>query len=109
MNQIKHLAAIAALVLIVGCASQSKTTYNTLASVQIATAGAYSAYLDLVIQGKLATNSVPIISQDYTVFQSVWNSAVRVASLGVQAPPTAPVIATAAKVTTDIAVAKGAK
>lgn len=106
---IKSLAAIVALAIVVGCASQSKTVYNTLASVQVTTSGAYNAYLDLVVQGKVPTNSVPVVSRDYTIFQGVWNGAVQVASLGVQAPATAPVSAASAAVLADITAAKGTK
>lgn len=107
MNKLKTLAAAIAVAFIVGCATQSATLYKTLASVQVATSQAYNAYLDLVVQGKLATNSVPVVSRDYSAFQSVWNGAVAVASLGIQAPATQPVTDAAAKVVADIATAKG--
>ena len=106
MKRLQSLAAIAALVFVIGCASQQTTLYKTLASVQIATAGAYNGYLDLVIQGKVSTNSVPVVSRDYTIFLGVWNGAVQAASSGVQAPATAPVTAAAAVVVADINTAK---
>jgi len=86
--------------------SAQKVVYNTLASVQVATSGAYSAYLDLVVTGKLSTNSVPLVSKDYTVYQQVWQVAVTTAALGVQAPATQPVTDAAAKVVADITIAK---
>jgi hypothetical protein len=87
--------------------SQQTVTYNTLSSIQVSTAGAYSAYLDLVITGKLATNSVPVVSRDYTLFQTAWNAAVSVASMGLETPATQPVTDAAIKVVADITVAKG--
>ncbi len=103
----RKLIPILALALIVGCVTPSRTIYNTLASVQVTTAGAYNAYLDLVVQGKVATNSVPTISRDYTSFLAVWTSAVTVAAAGVNSPATAPVTEASAKVIADITVAKG--
>ena len=105
----KTLAAVSVALLIglMGCVSASKTVYNTLASVQATTSGAYSGYLDLVVQGKLSTNSVPMVSKDYTIYQAVWNSAVSVAALGTNAPATQPVTDAASKVVADITIAKG--
>lgn len=107
MKSLKSLSAVFAVAILIGCVSASKTVYNTLASVQVTTSGAYSAYLDLVVQGKLTTNSVPLVSKDYTIYQTVWNTAVSVASLGVNAPATQPVTDAAAKVVADITIAKG--
>lgn len=89
--------------------SQQKTTYNTLASVQLTTQAAYNGYLDLVVQGQVRTNEVPMVSQDYTLFMTVWAATVQIASEGTNAPTTAPVAAAAAKVITDITLAKGSK
>lgn len=109
MKPLQTLAAACAVAFLVGCATQRATLFKTLASVQVTTSQAYNAYLDLVVQGKLSTNSVPVVSRDYTAFQAVWNGAVSVAALGVQAPPTQPVTEAAAKVAADIATAKGAQ
>lgn len=103
----KRLVPLIALLFVIGCASANKTLYQTLSSVQLTTSGAYSAYLDLVVTGKLATNSVPTVSKDYTIFQGVWNSAVSAGSLGVNTVATAPVTDAAAKVLADITIAKG--
>lgn len=104
----KKLIPLLALLFIVGCASQSKTIYNTLSSIQITTSGAYNAYLDLVVQGKLSTNSVPVVSRDYTAFQAAWNGAVAVAAMGINSPPTQPVVDASTKVINDINQLKGA-
>jgi hypothetical protein len=107
MKHLRNLSAIAAIALLVGCATPaSRTTFNSLASVQSITSGAWNAYLDLVIQGKLATNSVPIVSRDYSNFQNIWVAAVTVAELGVQGIATAPVTNASAVVLFDIATAK---
>ena len=107
MKYIKSFSAVVAVALLIGCASQNATAYKTLSSIQVTTSGAYNAYLDLVVQGKVPTNSVPAVSRDYTLYQSVWNSAVAVAAAGVSAPATAPVIDAANKVVSDITIAKG--
>ena len=101
------IAVVAAL--LVGCATTSTNIYRTLASVQISTSSAYNGYLDMVVQGKVTTNMVPVVSRDYTAFVSVWSAAVSVASLGVQGIATAPVLDAANKVVADVAMAKGTK
>lgn len=103
----KKLIPLLALLIVVGCASANKTLYQTLSSVQVTTSGAYNAYLDLVVTGKLATNSVPTVSKDYTIFQGIWTSAVTAGSLGVNTIATQPVTDAAAKVVADITIAKG--
>jgi hypothetical protein len=107
MRKLTSLAAALAVAVLIGCATTGTTVYRTLATVQITTSSAYNAYLDLVVQGKVSTNMVPVVSRDYTAFVAVWNGAVGVAALGVQAPATAPVIDAANKVIADVAVAKG--
>lgn len=90
-----------------GCTSTSRTTYNTLASVQVATTGAYNGYLDLVVQGKVTTNAVPTVSRDYNLFQTVWSGAVVVARWATNTPASQQVLDAAAVVVTDINKAKG--
>lgn len=107
MKNVKSLAAVFAVAFLIGCASQQRVTYNTLASVQVATTGAYSSYLDLVIQGKVTTNSVPTVSKDYDIFQTVWNGAVVVARWATNSPASQQVLDAAAVVVTDINKAKG--
>ena len=103
----RKLIPLIALLFVIGCASASKTLYNTLSSVQVTTSGAYNAYLDLVVQGRLPTNSVPTISKDYTIFQGIWTGAVTAGALGVNTIATQPVTDAAAKVVADITIAKG--
>lgn len=102
-------SVLASWAIFIGCATQSRTLYNTLASVQATTSGAYSGYLDLVVQGKLTTNSVPVVSRDYTLFQGAWSSAVTMAAGGVTNPAPQNVTEASAKVLADITVAKGSK
>jgi len=108
MKHIKSIAAVLAVAFLIGCASQSKVLYNTLASVQVATTGAYNSYLDLVVQGKLTTNSVPVISKDYNLFQQVWSAAVYVAQWQTNSAVPQSVLDASSKVVTDINAAKGA-
>jgi acetylglutamate synthase len=92
--------------LLIGCVSQSRTVYNTLASIQVTTSGAFNTYLDLVVTGKLATNSVPAISKDYNTFQTLWSSAVMVAQFNTNSVAPTEVISASTTVITDIANAK---
>lgn len=106
MKAIARIAGLALLLAFCGCASQSRVTFNTLASVQSVTTAAYNSYLDLVLQKQLPTNSVPVVSRDYNLFQLVWNATVIVAQWNTNAPPTQPVTDAAAKVIADINQAK---
>lgn len=106
MKTLKSLAAVLAVAFIIGCASQSRTAYNTLASVQTTTTGAYNGYLNLVVQGKLPTNSVPVVSKDYNLFQATWTAAVMVAQWNTNTVAPQPVLDASAKVITDINTAK---
>ena len=107
MKQAKCLLGVALLILAVGCVSQSRATFNTLASVQTVTTGAYNTYLDLVIQHKIPTNSVPQVSKDYNFFQTVWTATVIVAQWNTNNPPTQVVMDAAQKVVNSINTAKG--
>lgn len=106
MKNIKSLAAVLAVAFIIGCASTSTTAYKTLSALQATTSAAYAGYLDLVVTGKLTTNSVPVVSRDYTLYLAVWNSAVSIAATGTNAPATQPAIDASAKVVSDITLAK---
>lgn len=100
------LGLCTALVLIVGCVSQSRVTYNTLAAVQVTTSGAFNSYLDLVVKGQVKTNSVPLISADYNRFQLVWNAAVSVAQWNTNAVASSTVTDASAIVINNIVSAK---
>lgn len=101
--------AIALAVLVVGCATAGRTYYNTLASIQVATTGAFNGYIDLVVKGQVKTNDVPLISRDYNLFQTVWGGAVAVAQFQTNAIAPSAVTDAAAVVVNDITAAKAAK
>ena len=107
MKQLKLLAGIFVLAVLIGCATQSATAYKTLAALQATTSSAYAGYLDLVVTGQIKTNSVPVVSRDYTLYLAAWNGAVSIASQGTNASATQPVTDAAAKVVSDITLAKG--
>ena len=107
MRQMKSLAVVLAVAFLIGCASQSTVAYKTLSALQVTTSAAYAGYLDLVVTGQIKTNSVPTVSRDYTLYLAAWNAAVSIASKGTNAPATAPVADAAAKVVSDISLAKG--
>lgn len=96
-----------AVAFLIGCASQSRVTYNTLASVEAVTTGAYDTYLKGVINGYWKTNDVPQVSKDYNVFKLVWAEAVAIAQWNTNAPATQPVTDASAAVLADIVTAKG--
>ena len=107
MKHIKSLAAVVAVAFLIGCASQVAATYKTLSALQVTTSAAYAGYLDLVVTGQVKTNSVPTVSRDYTLYLAAWNAAVTISAQGTNAPATQPVTDAAAKVVSDITLAKG--
>jgi hypothetical protein len=92
--------------LLVGCATSQRSLFNSLATVEVITTGAYSSYLDLVVTGKLPTNTVPAISLNYNTFKFAWSAAVVVAQWQTNqvAPPN--VVAASTKVLDGISAAK---
>jgi hypothetical protein len=64
-----------------GCkTSHQRIVFNTIASVQTITVGAYDGYVSQVIKGTIPTNDLPSISRKLNVF----NAATLVALDGVQ-------------------------
>lgn len=61
-------------VIVTGCKSPTvqSQAVKTLFSVGTAVDTTYKAYLDLVISGQLATNSVPKVAQAYGTFQNAF-------------------------------------
>lgn len=54
-----------------GCStSQQRVAYNTLATVQTVTVGAYDAYVAQVIAGNIKTNDLPRIARQFNLFQA---------------------------------------
>lgn len=102
----KRFLILPLLVLLIGCASQSRVTYNTLASVQATTTGAFNGYLTLVVQGHLRTNDVPVVSRDYNLFQLTWSAAVALAQWNTNAAASLQVTDASSVVLADIINAK---
>lgn len=109
MKSIGRIAGLALLMVAIGCASQSRKLYQSLATVEVVTTGAFASYLDLVVTGKLSTNSVPVVSADYNAFKQVWSAAVVIAQWQTNSVAPANVTAASTKVLLDINQAKGAK
>lgn len=89
--------------------SQQRTAYNTVYSAEQAATSAMSGYFDLVIQGKVATNSVPSVTAKFNVFQRT----VDLASSAIAFNPTNPAPADVQAALNDVlaiidAVKKGA-
>lgn len=94
--------------LIFGCSTaQRRTAYNSLATVGLTTDAAMKSYLDLVIQGQISTNSVPVVARDYQIFQGAFNLAVITAQFNTNAIASAEIIRLSNVVLSDISVAKG--
>lgn len=71
-----------------GCStSQQRTVVNSLFTTGQTVDAAYRSYLDAVIAGKVPTNDVPRISQQYQVFQNAFTLAVAASTLNKTAPP----------------------
>lgn len=75
--------------ILVGCTTTQQTTeYKTVAAAEASVSGAYSAYLDLVVTGKITTNSVPRVSKAFNAFQATANGVVVTRGLfATNAPP----------------------
>lgn len=106
MKHLQSLAAVLTVAFVVGCVSQSRTAYNTLASIQAVTTGAYGDYLNLVVKGKLPTNSVPTISKDYNTFQATWTAACMIAQWNTNSVAPQQVLDASANVITEINIEK---
>lgn len=71
-----------------GCStSQQRKTVNTIASLGYTVDAAVKSYFDLVVAGKVATNDVPTVAKSYSLFQVAYNTALTVAALNTNAPP----------------------
>lgn len=93
-----------------GCStSQQRQTINTLFTTAATVDSAYRAFLDGVISGQIPTNSVPSVSARYAEFQSVLSSAIALATLSSNSPPSPEITAAAANVASAISVAKSGK
>jgi len=80
----KILIAIAVALVLVGCAT--KTAYQTISATETAVLAANGAYLDSVVTGQTATNSVPTVEAAFNDTQLALHAAAAVASGGSAAP-----------------------
>lgn len=64
------------LAIIIGCnAPQQRIAFNSLATVQVVTVGAYDGYVDQVIGGVVPTNDMPKVAKQFNSFQSAYRLA----------------------------------
>lgn len=87
-----------------GCASM--TAYKSLGATELTVSSAYTAYTDLVIQGKVPTNDVPRVSHAFNSFQAGMSAAVIAAQFNTNAPSNQTIQILAQNVTDAIAQAK---
>lgn len=116
MKRIKSLIAclllacaiITPVAITTGCRvpSQQKFAVNTITTTHLAVDAALDSYLDLVVAGKIATNSVPAVMASYGVYQLTYNSALVVVLNNSNAPAPPALSDAAVKFTDTIAAAK---
>ena len=94
-------------VILVGCAGNA--AYKSLYSVGHAVDGSVKGYLDLVVEHKLPTNSVPKVMGIYDKFQGVYKQALKMAQYNLKSTPDTNVMAVAADVFFAVDDAKGMK
>lgn len=102
------LALSAPLWLGMTCGPSGQTTaYTTLATTGLTVNGAYTAYLKLVVTGKVATNSVPSISAAYNDFQLAYGAALTLAQYNPNAIAPSNVVASANALVSKITLSEG--
>lgn len=95
------------LVSVGGCtATQQKRTVNTMATIGEGVNSSYMAYLDLVVSGKLATNSVPQVSKSYGLFQDAFRAGVEFVAGNTNSAPPQSVLDAAAGFNNTVTAAK---
>lgn len=94
--------------IVTGCRtpSQQRKTFNTMWSLATAVDTSYKSYLDLVIAGKVPTNSVPRVSQAYANFQTDFNTALVLVSFNTNAAPTTGLLQSSQVFTVEVTNAK---
>lgn len=71
-----------------GCnTTQQKQTVNTLFTLGKTVNMTYAGYMDLVVAGRVSTNSVPKVAKAYNTFQDAFNAAVTVVAGNTNAVP----------------------
>lgn len=110
----RNLLAIFALGLLIGipigCGTTPKSVaYKTLYGLEQTTVSAYDGYLQLVIQGKVRTNSVPKISRDFNQFQTAMQAAIELANHSTNALASANLVIASEGIVSSIVQEKGVK
>lgn len=109
MKYAKNLALAFAIAFIIGCVTQSRVAYNTLASVKMATDSSVSAYFELVARNQASIAGVKPVAIAYDNFENVLTAALIVAKANTNALATANVIEAANAVSAAIMTGKGMK
>lgn len=92
-----------------GCKSPTvqSTPVNTMFTIGSGVDAGYKAYLDLVISGKVSTNSVPSVSQKYTLFQQAFAAGIEFVSFNSNSVPPISVLNAASEFNNAVSTAKG--
>ena len=93
------------LCLISGCATNK--AYTTLAAAEQSVDAAYKAYNDLLVQGKVSTNSAPTVAKAYNNFQLTVTVATAMANGNSNAPAPTNLVSQASSVISTIYAAEG--
>jgi len=101
-------AVAGAVTMLTGCHTPTtqKVAVNTLFTLHKTADLALDDYLDLMNQGKVATNSLPTVLRAYTKFQQAFNAAVVYVGSNTNATPPAAVLSAAASFAATVATAK---
>lgn len=102
MNRLLSTLAVAILI---GCATNR--TFQTLSATEQAVDIGYRAYIDLVIQGKVKTNNVPIVAHAYNDFQAAMKAAVLLSQSNTNAPASQSILDAASNILVTIAKEEG--
>lgn len=103
-----NFVALSPAIVLTGCKTPSvqKQSVTTLWSLGKTVDTTYRAYLDLVIAGKLPTNSVPKVSQAYGTFQKAFKVGVELVASNTNAFPPQVTLDAAAAFNTEVNNAK---
>lgn len=86
--------------------SVQRKSVNTIASAGYTGDTAFRAYLDLVLQNQIPTNSVPQVSQAYATFQSAFRAALIIATVNSNSPPSVELVNSLSQLQLQISAAK---
>lgn len=89
MKRLKQILLVSSVAMIIaGCSSltSSKTAFQTLQTAETAVLAANAAFLDRVVTGQVATNTVPTVEAAFNDTQLAIHTAAASASGGLNAP-----------------------